>query len=120
GVEWASMQILAAHVCFGPIAYIRRVYRSPSNAEPHGGENQQTANDVVNSRALTQKQNGKHDDCYREDVRYQGGANRPKFSTEERKSSIRTKSRNNRKKKICGERMSREHGIWILQCLAHA
>src|SRR5262249_8548826 len=32
-------------------------YRLPSNAEPHGGENQQTANDVVNSRALTQKQN---------------------------------------------------------------
>lgn len=36
--------------------------RSPSNAEPYGGENQQTANDVVDGGALTQKQNGEYHD----------------------------------------------------------
>ena len=80
--------------------------QSSSNAEPYGGEDQQTANDVINGGALTQKQRGKYHDGYGQDVRYQGGTNGPEFRTEEREPSVRTKSRNSRKKEICDERTS--------------
>ena len=38
------------------------VKKLSSNAEPYGGEDQETANDVVHGGALTQKQNGKYHD----------------------------------------------------------
>ena len=65
----ADVCVANRHVCFGPGPDIRWrdapasiVKKLSSNAEPYGGEDQETANDVVHGGALTQKQNGKYHD----------------------------------------------------------